>query len=250
MTDTPTFTPQPYNADDNDEAGDVEVDAIIAAFEDDNTCVICDPPKSFAHTTRPAERARTHLREKHGVKIPRSTTAATSASKSKPRTSTLPRSGPSLEKRFAASLGTIGLGVSFLCPICGDTFIAGIQGDDGLARAWVQVANENETVKTVVEVLSGGGAWGLAIMATLTVTLPMLGHHTNLVPARIAQAMGHQHAANGQTAPTPTAEPAVNEDGSVDFMGQHLTAEQVQAGLASFGFDTNLTDATEVRVAS
>lgn len=215
--------------------------AVIAAAEESNTCTLCDPPKPYKHR----EDVRKHFREKHGVQLPRKGQAP-GAGTSRERAPKMPKVGPgkaNLERRFAASLATIGLGVRMLCPVCGDTFIA---GTEEMARGWSGVAAENESVRQVMEALSGGGAWGMAVMSTLTVLIPMAGHH-GLVPGRVASALGgHDHLPGDGAEANGSGTVTMHPDGSVDVDGQHMSAEQVRQGLEAFGVPPDLLGATTV----
>ncbi len=53
-----------------------------------------------------------------------------------------------------------------------------------VANAWGALAEQNERVRRLLEAALSGGAWGAALLATLTMLLPILVHH-GLLPASV-----------------------------------------------------------------
>lgn len=101
-------------------------------------------------------------------------------------------------KKIEDSLNEYIGGFALVFAMAGDQHCAAViaQGGPNLAKAWAEVARQNEGVMRVLEKMMQGGAWGGVIISTLGIALPIMEHH-HLLPAGI---------------PNPFASPDVPEE--------------------------------------
>ncbi|MFG3244838.1 hypothetical protein [Streptomyces sp. NPDC048157] len=110
-------------------------------------------------------------------------------------------STPSLEKRLAGSLTTVGTMACLVSPADGMTIV---QGVPALAASLAKLAEENASVRANLERMLTAGAWSGVIAAVVPIAVGIAANH-NLLPAHMAAMLGAGPATGPESAGAPAS---------------------------------------------
>lgn len=156
-----------------------------------------DPP--VATTTEPPAGEQTEPPEPPNDKPPRKVRKPRS-DRGRSRTARSPRDATpaALRKGLAQIISTVGGLVMFIDAYDGQVIA---QNAEPLADGWAKVAERHPRVRGALGAFENGGVYGAAIIATVTVAMPILAHH-RMLPPRALDAMAMAGV------PVPAASPA------------------------------------------